>query len=56
MPVKKKRKPKQKIRTRILLYFVPVIRNSKRDFDTRVSLKGALGESGVKSGTREATE
>lgn len=36
--------------------FVPVIYNSKRGLDTRVSLKGALGEQGVKGGTRGATE
>lgn len=36
--------------------FVPVICNSKRGLDTRVSLKGALGEQGFKGGTRGATE
>mgnify|MGYP002595032693 CR=1 FL=1 len=36
--------------------FVPVIHNSKRGLDTRVSLKGALGEQGFKGGTRGATE
>lgn len=36
--------------------FVPFIRNSKRGLDTRVSLKGALGEQGFKGGTRGATE
>lgn len=36
--------------------FVPFIRNSKRGLDTRVSLKGALAEQGVKGGTRSATE
>ena len=36
--------------------FVPFIRNSKRGFDTRVSLKGALAEQGFKGGTRSATE
>lgn len=36
--------------------FVPVIRNSKRGLDTRVSLKGALGEQGFKGGARGATE
>lgn len=36
--------------------FVPVIYNSKRGLDTRVSLKGALGEQGFKGGTRGATE
>ena len=36
--------------------FVPFIRNSKRGLDTRVSLKGALGEMGFKGGTRGATE
>lgn len=32
--------------------FVPFIRNSKRGLDTRVSLKGALGEQGLVSGFR----
>ena len=32
--------------------FVPVVCNSKRGLDTRVSLKGALGEQGFKGGTR----
>lgn len=36
--------------------FVPVIHNSKHGLDTRVSLKGALGEQGFKGGTRGATE
>lgn len=36
--------------------FVPVVCNSKRGLDTRVSLKGALGEQGFKGGTRGATE
>jgi len=36
--------------------FVLFIRNSKRGFDTRVSLKGALSEQGFKGGTREMTE
>ena len=36
--------------------FVPFIRNSKRGLDTRVSLKGALGEQGFHGGTRGATE
>ena len=36
--------------------FVPFIQNSKRGLDTRVSLKGALGEMGFKGGTRGATE
>ena len=36
--------------------FVPFIRNSKRGLDTRVSLKGALGEQGFQGGTRGATE
>lgn len=36
--------------------FIPVICNSKRGLDTRVSLKGALGEQGFKGGTRGATE
>ena len=36
--------------------FVPFICNSKRGLDTRVSLKGALGEMGFKGGTRGATE
>ena len=36
--------------------FVPVIHNSKRGLDTRVSLKRALGEQGFKGGTRGATE
>lgn len=36
--------------------FVPFIRNSKRGLDTRVSLKGALGEQGFHGGTRDATE
>ena len=36
--------------------FVPFIQNSKRGLDTRVSLKGALGEMGFKGGTRSATE
>jgi len=36
--------------------FVPFIRNSKRGLDTRVSLKGALGEQGFKGGARGATE
>ena len=36
--------------------FVPFICNSKRGLDTRVSLKGALGEQGFKGGTREMTE
>lgn len=36
--------------------FVPFIRNSKRGLDTRVSLKGALGEQGFKGGTKGATE
>lgn len=36
--------------------FVPFIRNSKRGFDTRVSLKGALSEQGFKGGTRGMTE
>ena len=36
--------------------FVPFIRNSKRGLDTRVSLKGALGEQGFKGGTRGMTE
>jgi hypothetical protein len=36
--------------------FVSFIRNSKRDPDTRVSLKGALSEQGFKGGTRGATE
>lgn len=36
--------------------FVPFIHNSKRGLDTRVSLKGALGEIGFKGGTRGATE
>lgn len=36
--------------------FVPVIHNSKRGLDTRVSLKGALGEQGFKGGTRGTTE
>lgn len=36
--------------------FVPFIRNSRRGLDTRVSLKGALGEQGFKGGTRGATE
>lgn len=36
--------------------FVPFIRNSKRGLDTRVSLKGALGEMGFRGGTRGATE
>lgn len=36
--------------------FVPFIRNSKRGLDTRVSLKGALGEQGFKGGTRGTTE
>lgn len=36
--------------------FVPFIRNSKRGLDTRVSLKGALGEQGFKGGTRGETE
>ena len=36
--------------------FIPFIQNSKRGLDTRVSLKGALGEQGFKGGTRGATE
>ena len=36
--------------------FVPAVCNSKRGLDTRVSLEGALGEQGFKSGTRGATE
>ena len=36
--------------------FVPFVQNSKRGLDTRVSLKGALGEMGFKGGTRGATE
>jgi len=36
--------------------FVPFIRNSKRGLDTRVSLKGALGEQGFHGGTRGTTE
>ena len=36
--------------------FVPFIQNSKRGLDTRVSLKGALGEMGFKGGTRGTTE
>lgn len=36
--------------------FIPIICNSKRGLDTRVSLKGALGEQGFKGGTRGATE
>lgn len=36
--------------------FIPVVCNSKRGLDTRVSLKGALGEQGFKGGTRGATE
>ena len=36
--------------------FVPFICNSKRGLDTRVSLKGALGEQGFQGGTRGATE
>ncbi len=36
--------------------FVPFIRNSKRGLDTRVTLKGALGEQGFKGGTRRETE
>lgn len=36
--------------------FVPVVCNSKRGLDTRVSLKGALGEQGFKGGTRGTTE
>lgn len=36
--------------------FVPVVCNSKRGLDTRVSLKGGLGEQGFKGGTRGATE
>lgn len=36
--------------------FVPFIRGSKRGLDTRVSLKGALSEQGIKGGTRGATE
>lgn len=36
--------------------FVPVVFNSKRGLDTRVSLKGGLGEQGFKGGTRGATE
>lgn len=36
--------------------FVPFIRNSKRGLDTRVSLKGALGEQGFKGGARGETE
>ncbi len=36
--------------------FVPFIRNSKRGLDTRVSLKGALGEQGFQGGTRGETE
>ena len=36
--------------------FVPFIQNSKRGLDTRVSLKGALGEMGFKGGTRGAIE
>ena len=36
--------------------FVPFIRNSKRGLDTKVSLKGALGEQGFQGGTRGATE
>ena len=36
--------------------FVPFIRNSRRGLDTRVSLKGALGEQGFQGGTRGATE
>ena len=35
---------------------VPFICNSKRGLDTRVSLKGALGEQGFHGGTRGATE
>ena len=36
--------------------FVPFVRNSKRGLDTRVTLKGALGEQGFKGGTRRETE
>lgn len=36
--------------------FVPFICNSKRGLDTRVSLRGALGEQGFHGGTRGATE
>ena len=36
--------------------FVPVFRGSKRGLDTRVSLKGALGEQGFKGGTGSETE
>ncbi len=36
--------------------FIPVVCNSKRGLDTRVSLKRALGEQGFKDGTRGATE
>ncbi len=36
--------------------FVPFICNSRRGLDTRVSLKGALGEQGFKGGARGATE
>ena len=36
--------------------FVPFVRNSRRGLDTRVTLKGALGEQGFKGGTRRETE
>ncbi len=36
--------------------FVPFVRNSTRGLDTRVSLKGALGELGFRGGTRGTTE
>ncbi len=36
--------------------FVPIIHNSKRGLETRVSLKGALAEQGFSGGTKGATE